>query len=118
MPSWSPDGRRLAYASRRRDEEISLDNIDIYVLNLDDMTETSLTQGAKEDNHPSWSSDGSTIAFTSWRDGSFDILVMGADGFNPTNLTPGDSGDQYPAFSPDGSQIAYIADGHIRLMVY
>jgi Tol biopolymer transport system component len=116
MPTWSPDGRRLAYASRRRDEEISLNNIDIYVLNLDDMTETRLTRIKAEDNHPSWSSDGSRIAFTSWRDGNYDIFVMGADGFAPTNLTPGDTRDQYPAFSPDGSQIAYIADGRIQLM--
>jgi TolB protein len=52
---------------------------------------------------PTWSPDGSRIAFRSSRDGDEAIYVMNADGTNETRLTAG----RIPAWSADGSKIAF-----------
>lgn len=75
---------------------------------------------------PSWSSDGSEIAFAvnSYDDphpeaGNWDIYVANADGSDPKRLTT-DRVDHNPAWSPDGTQIAYVYgygdDQQIRVM--
>ena len=43
---------------------------------------------AVNDESPSWSPDGTKIAFASNRDESYDIYVMDTDGENPVQLTP------------------------------
>ena len=66
------------------------------------------------DIHPSWSPDGSQIAFESFRDdqnGEFlDIYTMNADGSGLTRLTNTDARYETPDWSPDGSQIALASD--------
>ncbi len=57
---------------------------------------------------PSWSPDGSRIAFTSSRDGNDEIYVMNADGSALTRLTNNSATDIEPAWSPDGSRIAFV----------
>ena len=47
----------------------------------------NLTNHPAEDSNPSWSPDGTRIAFDSDRDGNLEIYVMEADGANPINLT-------------------------------
>ncbi|GAF96254.1 unnamed protein product, partial [marine sediment metagenome] len=49
---------------------------------------------------PSWSADGSKIAFSSGHDGNLEIYVMDADGSNPTRLTNNPAEDKHPAWSP------------------
>jgi hypothetical protein len=61
-PSWSPDGRKIAFGSRSRK---------VRVVNADGRGQQRLTTG----NHPAWSPDGRRIAFT--RGG---IYVINADG--------------------------------------
>jgi dipeptidyl aminopeptidase/acylaminoacyl peptidase len=59
---WSPDGRRIAFSTRRGDDEAD----QIYVLNMDGPGEavriTDIATGAAT---PRWSPDGSRIAFES-----------------------------------------------------
>ncbi|MDX1520205.1 MAG: DPP IV N-terminal domain-containing protein, partial [Anaerolineae bacterium] len=55
-PAYSPDGTRLAYASRRDR------NWDVYVLDLQTGRETRLTDSPHYDGAPSWSPDGQFIA--------------------------------------------------------
>jgi Tol biopolymer transport system component len=50
--------------------------------------------------------EGSRVAFTSYRNGSFDLYVVNADGSNQRRLTP-TAGDGSPAWSPDGERIAF-----------
>ena len=72
-------------------------------------------QRSESKRNPSWSPDGSQIAFDSDRDGNWEIYVMDADGSNPTNLTNNAADDQRPAWSPDGSKIAFHSnrDGNL-----
>ena len=64
-PSWSPDGRRIAFASTRDDPDPN-DNFiysKIYVMNADGSGQTRLTYTSPFDYAPSWSPDGRRIAF-------------------------------------------------------
>jgi Tol biopolymer transport system component len=96
LPSWSPDGTQIAFASDR-DSDINI--IEIFVMNATDGSDvTRLTDNDAIDANPSWSPDGTQIAFASDReDGNFEIFVMNAtDGSEQTNLS--NNGD---ARSPD-----------------
>ena len=47
---------------------------------------------------PSWSPDGRTIVFVSWRDGNGEVYAMDADGSGPRNLTQHPAKDVRPAW--------------------
>lgn len=114
LPSWSPDGTKIAFASTRDGDP---DNPDIYVMNADGSNQVNLTQNAAFDNHPTWSPDGTKIAFFSNRaGGNFDIWSMNADGTFPTRLTTSGAIQEQPAWSPSGTKIAYREPGDLFTM--
>ncbi len=104
VPTWSPDGRRIAFGSDRDG------NREIYVMNADGSGVIRLTDNDAIDSGPAWSPDGRRIAFSSTRDGSFEVYVMNADGSGVTRLTDNDAFDWHPAWSPDGRHIAFDSD--------
>src|SRR4051812_15339516 len=75
---------------------------------------TNLTQNGALDKDPAWSPDGTKIAFSSNRGGSFDIWVMNADGGAPVRVTTGPEADaaidREPAWSPDGTKLAFSSN--------
>jgi Tol biopolymer transport system component len=102
LPSWSPDGSKIAYAGRSTE---TIGYYKIYIMNADGSGKHFIT--GKLTNYseycPSWSPDGSKIAFE--RD--TEICVMDADGNNQRNLTNSPATDRNPAWSPDGKKIAF-----------
>lgn len=60
---------------------------------------------------PSWSRDGSMIAYSSKVDGKWQIFTARADGGRPRRLTESETDDLYAQFSPDGTKIAFMANG-------
>lgn len=103
--SFSPDGTSLLF-----DQGTDV-GFGILVMNIDGTGVRRISEGDR-DYDPSWSPDGSRIAFTH-TDGPMDsdIFVMDADGSNTARLTDGADGDTNldPVWSPDGSRIAYQA---------
>ena len=71
----------------------------IYVMNPDGSGLTRLTS-TDQDAFPTWSPDGTRIAFASHRDGNWEIYVMNADGANQTNITNNPADDVYPLWRP------------------
>lgn len=94
-PSWDSHSRRLAFSISGTAES------GVYTLTLDNLGFTRLTfDPAQGDNFPSWSADGSQLAFTSMRDnGDSEIYVMNADGSEPTRLTVNRGEDAFPRWS-------------------
>lgn len=117
-PSWSPDGRRIAFISKRESSN------DLYVIDVDGGGLIRLTDDRGEERDPAWSPDGSRIAFVSSRDGNFEIYVIPAPptgssggqedlsamlGPEVRRLTGHPASDFSPTWSPDGSRIAFEA---------
>jgi len=60
---------------------------------------TNLTNyNSAYDGSPTWSPDGSQIAFMSTRDLNWEVYVMAADGTNQTNITNNPANDRAPAW--------------------
>ena len=115
-PSWSPDGKRIAFVSERDGHvhrRIPWFTSEIYVMDANGSNQLNLTNNPHDDRSPSWSPDGKRIVFESDRDNdrghNIEIYVMDADGSNQLNLTNNLTEDRYPAWSPDGERIAFSA---------
>ena len=87
----------------------ALYDYDIYTANADGSDVRRLTQNPGYDAESTLSPDGTTIVFTSLRDGDLDIYTMKVDGSGLKRLTTTLGYDGGPFFSPDGTRIVYRA---------
>jgi WD40-like Beta Propeller Repeat len=90
LPSWSPDGTKIAFASTRDDPNpatCSPCRSEIYVVKPDGTGLQRLTNTGGQNVKPVWSPDGTKIAFQTNRDGNQEIYSMNPDGSGQTNLT-------------------------------
>jgi TolB protein len=103
--AFSPDGKRLAYASSRSG------NMEIWVANADGSGARKLTSSSGLDTAPFWSPTGQEIAFTSDRGGTPQIYVMDAEGLNVRRVTTMGNWNDAPAWNPNKQypEIAYTA---------
>ena len=95
---------RIVFAATR------VGNTEIYVMDADGANQERLTNHPSYDFYPSWSPDGTKIAFASGRGAPRrQIYVMNADGQHPIKLTDGprDKGDT--DWSLDGQKIAFTS---------
>ena len=83
---------------------------DIFTMNQDGTNLTNITNNASIDSAPSFSPDGSKIAFDTNRDGNGEIYQMNADGSNPVRLTNNAASDLMPNYSYDGASIVFVSN--------
>jgi Tol biopolymer transport system component len=99
QPSWSPDGRFIAYASDKSG------NFDIWVQPVAGGDAVRVTTSREHDWEPDWSPDGSQIAFRSERQGGGVFMVPALGGTEQRLSTLG----HRPRWSPDGSRLVVSA---------
>ena len=121
-PAWSPDGNRIAFVSCDLPEPSPSEGLlhcDLSLMNADGSNRVPLTGEGEGNNYePTWSPDGSRIAFVSYRVGNLGIYVMNADGSGQTRLTENPDIDLGPIWSPDGSRIAFTSDRDGNYEIY
>ncbi len=103
-PSWSPDGRRLAYVSFENKKPV------VYVHSLLDGKRQVAANFKGSNSAPAWAPDGSRLAVSLSRDGGTNIYLVNPDGSNLRRLTNTNGIDTEPAFSPDGQTIYFTSD--------
>src|SRR5215211_6330536 len=115
-PSYSPDGKKIAFESNRPDRQATTD-YEIYTMNANGTGVKQLTSDSADDRNPAWSPGGKKIVFASSRDGNLEIYSMNSDGSNQTNLTNDSAYDRNPCYSPNGRQIAFqsLRDGNSEI---
>ncbi|HLG04717.1 MAG TPA: amidohydrolase family protein [Gemmatimonadales bacterium] len=97
-PAPSPDGRRVAFTALDR----------LYVADLPGGTPRRLTTVDAGEYFPTWSPDGSAIAYVSWDERDGHIMRVSAAGGAPTRLTRISAYYRQLAWSPDGRRIVAI----------
>jgi TolB protein len=100
FPSWSPDGRHIAYRASSKDRK--------GILILDSETaETRVLTDGSNDNFPSWSPTGEFIIFSRLEGGDYELFVVRPDGSGLKRLTNSRGNDAHATWSPDGKWIAF-----------
>ncbi len=112
-PSFSPDGRRIAFSGLRTDG-----SSDIYTVELATGQLTPVTQDPYDDLHPCWHPSAARLVFASDRadpeGGRRSLYVAPLDSLGRAvgeleRLTEG-SDDNEPIWSPRGDRVLYVSD--------
>ncbi len=113
LPAWSPKRTQIGYIEIITTSQPPPNPLQIYMMNLAEVSVTPLTAGGNEERIPlAWHPDGQRILFvmltpvtqgTQWSD----IFVMDNNGENIINLTQTPEMEMSAGWSPDGEQIVF-----------
>jgi TolB protein len=97
-PELSPDGKQILFTNG---------SSGIWVMKINGKAPRAIT--TKNDIDPTWSPDGSMIAFASSRRGERQLFIMDADGSNIRQVTNLEDMGGRSSWSPDGKKLAFYA---------
>lgn len=111
-PSWSPDGRKLAYVSfeKRRSQ--------IYIQDLYTQKRELMTSFPKINGSPTWSPDGTQLALVLSKDGQPEIYTFNILTKSLQRLTKNRVIDTEPSWAPDGKSIIFSSERGGRAQIY
>jgi Ca2+-binding RTX toxin-like protein len=99
-PVWSPDGSKIVVAS----------GPGLVVADVAGGNARVVFSGENQSVNPTWSADGSTIAFERNAGAHWSIWTMAPDGSDAHLTITGNANFRYPRFSPSGDGLAFISD--------
>jgi TolB protein len=103
-PSWSPDGRELAYVSFEKQKAV------VYTQVISTGQRRELANFRGTNSAPAWAPDGQSLAVTLSREGGSQIFILNRQGEVQRRLTSSGAIDTEATFSPDGKQIYFVSD--------
>jgi Tol biopolymer transport system component len=106
-PALSPDGSQAVFTAVG----------DLWLADLATGGVSKLTDDEAIDLSPSWSPDGSRIAFASDRGGKSDLWTIALSDRSLVRLTDLDAPANAPAWSPDGGRIAFLKDSRVSIFL-
>jgi len=116
--TWSPDGRRLAFAVFARGDN----RLVIVDAERREVVRRIDIPGVDALSNPAWSPDGRHIAFTGQTKGRTDLWSVEVESGRTHRLTDDPHADLHPAWSPDGKTLAFAtdrgADSDFRRLTY
>ena len=111
-PSWSPDGRKLAYVS------FEGGNSGIWIQDIASGSREKVTSFRGINGAPAFSPDGGRLAMTLSKGGNPDIYVMDLGSRHLTQLTNHFGIDTEPTWSHDGASLYFTSDRGGRPQIY
>ncbi|MBX3281802.1 MAG: PD40 domain-containing protein [Acidobacteria bacterium] len=120
-PAWSPDGRRLVFASNRGDNRAANG---LFIMNSDGTEQRQLYFANSFATDPKFSPDGSRIFFSDdkigGKIGNFELFSINAEtGTDEQRLTFRRRYDVLPTISPDSKHIAFVSgNGNSNSEIY
>ncbi len=111
-PSWSPNGKRLAYVSFEKNRSI------VYMQELKSGKRKIIAKFKGINSAPVWSPDGKRLAMTLSKDGNSEIYVVYIASGVLQRITNHYSIDTEPAWSPDGRSLIFTSDRAGKPQIY
>ena len=103
-PTWSPDGREVAYVSFETQKAV------VWLQEVASGKRRAIADFRGSNSAPAFAPDGQSLAATLSRDGGSQIYLMDRAGGNVRRLTSSRSIDTEPVFSPDGKSLFFVSD--------
>ena len=111
-PSWSPDGKKLAYVSFESDRPR------IFVQEIATGDREEITSFPGINGAPAFSPDGRNLAMTLSKDGNPEIYVMDLQTRRFRRITRNDAIDTEPSWSPDGKSLVFTSNRGGKPQIY
>ena len=115
---------KLAFSSDRNREAVvatveKRDVKEIYAADYDGANPRRITINRALNVFPSWSPDGRSIVYTSYRSGVPDLLISNIFAGTMEQPTKGIGQNWLPVFSPDGTRVAFVSsrDGNSEIYI-
>ena len=111
-PSWSPDGRSLAYVS------FEGGNSAVYIQDISTGAREKVASFRGINGAPNFSPDGNRLALTLSKGGNPDVYVMDLASKHLTQVTTHFGIDTEPSWSADGASLYFTSDRGGRPQIY
>jgi len=111
-PTWSPDGRRLAYVSFEAGRSM------VYVQDVTSSQRQKVAEFPGINSAPDFSPDGQRLALSLSRDGNPEIYVLELGNGQLTRITQHYGIDTEPVWAPDGRSLYFTSDRGGRPQIY
>ncbi len=93
----------------------------IYKMNIDGADVMRLTSGEGQASNPSWSPDGTFIAFSwtrGYEPGNWNVFIMNVSKQTYLQLTHGQGRNENPTWAPDGRHIVFSSNRNGTMQIY